>query len=696
MSIRTKKILPLHFDNLGSSKAKFLSFILKISGHVAKGFLCLSILLICCDRQLSYADQANQERTNGGILKTLIISKNSPDSVKVKALNDYGWKLRNSQTDSALLYLSQALELSQQIGQQNEEVNILNRIGAIYRSTGNKIKSFESFSIALSKSEEIGNEREVGYSYMNLAHAYLDDEAPFLAITNATKGKEIFQKSANVLGEAYANGIIGEAYLKLNNFRNAINFLTIAYNARKEEGMKESQAISGAFLATAHSNLGDNLIAMNYLNEAIEIFDTNNNLYGSTIAFLAKASVEKKSNQLEKAEASLHLALKNANEFGGELHKLQVYGELAKLKSKKASFDSAYYYQVLLDSILTERHRRENIAQYDQLKLEISQTQSTRENRLLLQDQLRSQENLRKKNLQVYILFFLVSLLLFLIALFIKNQRKIKKQNTLLTEINVSMELQQHEIIEQKEKLSKQSEEIFLKNIALQNINEEKDNLMGIVAHDLRTPLANIDGLGHLIGEAGELNAEQKEYLRIAQKVSRESIKLINDLLVLNRIESGTYEKTKETFSVGELVQAIMQANMPLAQAKQIKLELFEEYKKDGILKTDSPALRRILENLLSNAIKFSYPNSVVKLTVIDEPFYFEFKIKDEGPGINEEDQKKLFNKFTKLSNKPTSGESSSGLGLSIVKGLTEQLKGEIRVDTELGVGSTFHLIIPK
>ena len=654
------------------------------------------LVLICFGWLMPNVNQQDLQSTNGRVLKTLINSSGSPDSVKVKALNDYGWQLRNSRTDSALIYLIQALELAQTVNLKNEEVNILNRIGVIYRNRGNKIKAFESFSTALAESEKIGNEREVGYSYMNLAHAYLDDDSPFLAITNATKGKEIFQSSGNILGVAYANGIIGEAYLKLKNNRNAINFLTLSYDVRKEQGIKESQAISATFLATAYSNIGENETAMKYLNESIQILNENNNLYGLSLAYLAKATVEINSNQFDVAESSLHTALNYAKRFEGELQVLQAYKFLALVKSKNARFDSAYHYQVIIDSIITERFRKENIAQYDQLKLQINESQSNRENRLLLQDQLQRQEDLRKKSTQIYLLFILIGLLLVLLALFIKNQRKIKKQNQLLTEINVSMELQQQEILEQKEKLTKQSEEIILKNIALQSINEEKDNLMGIVAHDLRTPLANIDGLGHLIKEAGELNEEQIKYLKIAQTVSRESIKLINDLLVLNRIESGTYEKTKEKILVTELLQAIVQANGPAAQAKDIELELSENYKKEGVLKTDSPALRRILENLLSNTNKFSFPKTKVKLTVNEEPFYYEFSVQDEGPGITEADQKNLFKKFTKLANKPTSGESSSGLGLSIVKGLTEQLKGEIRIESTLGTGSTFYLIIPK
>jgi signal transduction histidine kinase len=106
--------------------------------------------------------------------------------------------------------------------------------------------------------------------------------------------------------------------------------------------------------------------------------------------------------------------------------------------------------------------------------------------------------------------------------------------------------------------------------------------------------------------------------------------------------------------------------------------------------------LKRVLHNVISNAIKFSPFNKNVFIAIEAGKQEFLIKIKDEGPGISEDDQKKLFDKFNKLKNKPTNSESSSGLGLFIVKELLKNLKGTIDVKSELEVGTVFTITLPK
>ena len=105
--------------------------------------------------------------------------------------------------------------------------------------------------------------------------------------------------------------------------------------------------------------------------------------------------------------------------------------------------------------------------------------------------------------------------------------------------------------------------------------------------------------------------------------------------------------------------------------------------------------LKRVLYNLISNAIKFSPFEKQIVVSVLDHQNNYEISVKDEGPGISKEDQEKLFNKFNKLKNKPTNNESSSGLGLYIVKKLLKNLHGKISVESDLGSGTTFNLTIP-
>ena len=129
------------------------------------------------------------------------------------------------------------------------------------------------------------------------------------------------------------------------------------------------------------------------------------------------------------------------------------------------------------------------------------------------------------------------------------------------------------------------------------------------------------------------------------------------------------------------------------AEKKSIEL-VIEEI--DATIQTDADGVTRILENLLSNAIKFSPPKKKVSLNVSSEGNQLKFEVSDEGPGIPPDEQPRLFSKFQRLSNRPTGAEISTGLGLSIVKELTNQLGGEISFKTEPGKGTVFILTLPK
>ena len=113
-------------------------------------------------------------------------------------------------------------------------------------------------------------------------------------------------------------------------------------------------------------------------------------------------------------------------------------------------------------------------------------------------------------------------------------------------------------------------------------------------------------------------------------------------------------------------------------------------------LKTDEDVLRRIIENIFSNAIKFSEPGKTIHIKLSEEHEFAILSVKDEGPGIEQAELPKLFEMFQKLSARPTGGESSTGLGLSIVKALVERLQGKIEVHSEIGKGTEFVIHIPK
>ncbi len=229
---------------------------------------------------------------------------------------------------------------------------------------------------------------------------------------------------------------------------------------------------------------------------------------------------------------------------------------------------------------------------------------------------------------------------------------------------------------------------LFESNEQLTHLNNEKTEFLGIAAHDLRNPLSAIIGFADLLQMDGSSKAAQRGHS--IGKAGRRMLELINDLLDANAIEEGRYASQVEPHDLRMLVLASIQHNQTASERKQTILDLT-----DGPpcwAQADRKATLQILDNLVSNALKYSPPGSRVTLTLRADDEWAGFAIRDQGPGISEEDQQKLFQKHTKLSARPTGGESSVGLGLSIVKRLAEAMGGSIICKSTLGEGATFIL----
>ena len=241
-------------------------------------------------------------------------------------------------------------------------------------------------------------------------------------------------------------------------------------------------------------------------------------------------------------------------------------------------------------------------------------------------------------------------------------------------------------------KLQEALNELRATNGRLVELNQEKTEFMGIAAHDLKNPLQAILASGELmkgIEDPGTLRQIAETVLTASQRMLR----LIKDLLDANAIEEGRYASNIEACDMGQLVTQIVQQNLFPAQKKQIDIRFGVH--DDLIVPTDAVATLQILDNLVSNAVKYSPRNTTVHVHLMPEKDHALVLVRDEGPGISEEDQKKLFQKYVRLSARPTGGESSAGLGLSIAKRLAQVLGGNILCRSALGAGTTFTLRLP-
>ena len=232
------------------------------------------------------------------------------------------------------------------------------------------------------------------------------------------------------------------------------------------------------------------------------------------------------------------------------------------------------------------------------------------------------------------------------------------------------------------------------RNIELEKLNEQKNHFLGIAAHDLRNPLSSIMGLSELLigNNFGPLTEGQLKYLNSINSASHNMLSLVNDLLDVSVIESGQLELHFKKGSLKKLIKDQLKLYDFIAKKKNINIHT--KFSKIPDIRFDPNRLVQIFDNIMSNAIKFSPQDSNIYVTLNQNGEMSKVSIRDEGPGISEEDQSRMFGDFQRLSAQPTGGEKSTGLGLAIVKKIIDAHKGTIEVDSEMGSGSTFSFLL--
>ena len=263
--------------------------------------------------------------------------------------------------------------------------------------------------------------------------------------------------------------------------------------------------------------------------------------------------------------------------------------------------------------------------------------------------------------------------------------------------------------------------------IQLHETNRMNRDFMATMSHELRTPLNSILGFSDVLGSIATLDDKQKRYVNNINTSGRKLLSMINDILDMAKIETGRMEVKLTNFQIEHIVAAQSDMAKPLLDKKNIDLEVHIEPHLPPI-RQDESRIQQIVNNLLSNAIKFTPEGGRIRITVGREdalpivqsqqlesgtasgirlqmqPKTIQFlilQVSDTGVGISEEDQQIVFEKFRQAKSQMTGGDamkreySGSGLGLSIVKEICKMLDGDIRLESQLGVGSTFTVRLP-
>ncbi len=292
--------------------------------------------------------------------------------------------------------------------------------------------------------------------------------------------------------------------------------------------------------------------------------------------------------------------------------------------------------------------------------------------------------------------FYILTFAFFIVAIFVIYRVRVgslKRRNDtlelLVKERTSSIETEKENTLNALKEVRKEKEKVDKANI-------EKTDFMRMVVHDLKNPISAVMGSVDMIINDDIDMKTTKELAKIIKDASNDSLGMITQFLNQSEVDDPRYKLEIQSTNIVALLKNVISENKIIAESKGQNLLFDFNDEVEIFAEIDENKIKSVLTNLISNAIKYSPINKDIKITFEDLNTKIKICIIDEGPGLTENDHKNLFNKFAKLSARPTGNETSTGLGLSIVKKIIKLHNGEVGVTSKFGGGSNFFIVLPK
>jgi signal transduction histidine kinase len=479
--------------------------------------------------------------------------------------------------------------------------------------------------------------------------------------------------------ECGALGNIGAIFYDKNEYDSALNYFFRVMDKLDPDSLgsaTQHYILSGVYNNTAmtYSDLGDTRLALDYYRKSLSLALKADDEYNVGSVYINLGSLFGELRRMDSALYYLHRALQLADKRGFRSITLDTFEELAKLHAKFGRYGSAYNWQVRYDTLYKSIFNENQSTEISKLRAMYEQEISEKEI-----SQLQSESQVQKMLNKVFIIFIVV--IVALVVIIAVNLRSKKKTNQMLAERNL-------QISSAIQKLSESETE-------LQKLNMSKDRIFSVVAHDLRNPVAAVTGFSELLYDNfDQFPVEtQREYLLQILQGTQRIQNLLENLLIWARAQMKAVKYEPENLKVKVLVDDCvkeMKANLD-----HKKVQCLVNINQKCVVYADKAMMHTVLRNLIINAIKFSFPGGKIRIASSLAEETCTISVSDEGIGIQPEIQEKLFKSNEVVSTPGTTGESGSGLGLVICKEFLERNKGEIRVESEPGNGSSFILDLP-
>lgn len=589
------------------------------------------------------------------------------DTNTIKRLYDKSLGISEDRVDSILANAAFIEEQSEKLQYSKGRILAKRLRGLASEYSGNYQEAINHYLVTLDLARvEKSREYEIA-ALSDIAIVYSEIKQP-------QKAREVYlqclkialeQGEINTTISSYTN--IGAIYNQLDQPDSALFFLNNALELSNRYNLNQT-------LPVIYNNTGNVYFRKKNFTRAIEYFRLNKQIHDSTgnksdlwYDNLNIADCHLEAGLYDSATHYLDIALDISRQLKSRQKEADSYSLYTKLYEKLGRYKQAYTFQkkwYSLDTALVNETSGKTIAEMQE---RFNARDREKQNKLLVSEVDR--EKLKNKNLSLLVLAAFIIALLVGISLLIY-----RKANLRLQEVNFQIQ-------KQKEKMA--------------ILNKEKNTLIGIVSHDLGAPLASIGMWSNLLAKEDNLTTDQQKALERIRASAQDGEKLIRNILEVEREGSKRERIELEETDIASYLNWIVGEFQGMADAKGIKLE-FPDTVSGVFLLTDQAIFRRIIENLVSNAIKYTEPGKSVYVKLVNTDGHVEIIVEDEGLGIPESKQNLLFTPYANIGNRTTDGEASSGLGLSIVKRLVNELNGTIQYQLANQGGSVFKVRFGK
>lgn len=610
------------------------------------------------------------------------------DSARVDSYLVFAKSLFWTERDKCKDFTGKARLLAEQINYEEAELDALILEGILYTTQSIPDLAIARLMLAESKALTSNNQRQLGRVYSSLGNVFLSQDGFGEAIEYYNKAVSFFtsiRDSQNITICIHNRAI---AYDELGQHEKALAEFSENLAIQETLNLRHSVARTHGSLSEVYRSLGQPEKAIFHGRMAFKQKRALGEVSGLVPAFINLTESFLEEDQIDSAAFYLDQAADIiANNSVDEGHRLEFLKYMGLVDARRGRYKNAYGFisQYAEEKDTLESRERESLVARMQTAFGVEkkdaeiQLLNSQAEVMQAEQSLFKEQNERQR---AFILALAISLILvlagiILLVLFQQARKKAAEQ-----------------IQAQKSQIELQFEELQKKNGELKKLNEDQKVLVNMIAHDLKAPFTKGTALLGMLQEAGSLDERQQHLIEMVQRSNSQGKRMIEDMLTLRQLDKSKELHGEELLELNPFLEQLASVHLATAAKKDIAIELAIP-DVSVTLQTNPEYLERILDNLISNAVKFSQPNRRVFLGLETEEETAVFTIRDEGPGISAEDQTRMFGRFQRLSARPTAGESSSGLGLAVVKALVGHLNGSIEVESILGEGTSFRVRIP-